>query len=597
MVDMPTPAEDSVWPSASHVDETVTLADALAFLRRQFWLIVGVVAAATLLAAVYVLLTPPEYVAQAELLIEPGKQHTSWQDTGVLDLTVDNAQVESQVEVLRSERIADDVIAQLGLVGDPEFQASGTDYERERATVAQFGSALSARRVGQSYVIEVAFRSRNPEKAARIVNAVTDAYLRDQQQAKQDVALQASQWMEKQVTDLGVQLNAAAAAAQEFRVSHGITETTGGNGQPQLIDKLTQLEAKAQAFRKVYEGLLERFTENQQQASYPLSNARVITSASRPLVKAYPKSKLVLLLSLLVGLLIGVAVAAARARLDGSVRRATQIRQSLGLSVLGLLPSSRPDPAAGSPAKDWVEVLDAPLSPFSEAMRDAKISVQHACGGRSGYCLGVLSLLPDEETSTVTANLAALFEASGIRTLLVDADLRDRRLTRRLTPGATTGVAEALLRADPDAIRYEPKTKTHFLPAGCDATLPNAADLLDSPALPMLLAQLKKDFGMVLVDLPALRRAGEARAVAPSLDGCLLVCTYGRTPLRALEDAVEQLRTDNVVLFGVVMTGVSDDIPPLFGWRLGEVRELGYMAFARRLAAAARQRLAPGAAR
>lgn len=597
MVDTPITAEDSVWPNANNGDETVTLGDALAFLRRQFWLIVGVVAAATLLAASYVLLTPSEYVARAELLIEPGKQHTLWQDAGVVDLTVDNAQVESQVEVLRSERIANDVIAKLGLVNDPEFRASGTDYERERATVAQFESALSARRVGQSYVIEVAFRSADPEKAPRIVNAVTDAYLRDQQQAKLDAAQQASQWMEKQVTDLGVQLNTAAAAAQEFRVSHGITEGAGGNGQPQLIDKLTQLEAKARAYRKVYEGLLERFTENQQQASYPLSNARVITSASRPLVKTYPKSKLVLLLSLLVGLVIGIAVAAARARLDDSVRSAKQIRQSLGLSILGLLPRNRPDRAAGSRAKDWVEVLDAPLSPFSEAMREAKISVQHACGGRSGYCLGVLSLLPDEATSTVAANLAALFEASGTKTLLVDANLRDRRLTRRLMPDATTGIAEVLLNAGADAILYERKTKTHFLPAGGDTTLPNVVDLLDSPAFPTVLTQLKKEFGTVIVDLPALRRAGDARAVAPTVDGCILVCTYGRTPLRALEDAVDQLRADNVVLFGAVMTEVSDDIPPLFGWRLGEAREVGYREFARRLAGAARQRMARGAAR
>jgi Mrp family chromosome partitioning ATPase len=111
-----------------------------------------------------------------------------------------------------------------------------------------------------------------------------------------------------------------------------------------------------------------------------------------------------------------------------------------------------------------------------------------------------------------------------------------------------------------------------------------------------VLAQLKREFGTVLVDLPALSRAGDARAVAPALDGCILVCTYGRTPLRALEDAVDLLRTDNVVLFGVVMTEVSDDIPPLFGCRLGEAREVGYREFARRLALAARQRF-PGAAR
>jgi len=595
MVDTPLTPTEALWPIAADSGETVTLADALVFLRRQFWLIVGVVTAMALLAMLYVVVTPSEYVARAELLIEPGKQRALWQDSGVVDLTIDNAQVESQVEVLQSERIANDVIAKLDLIDDPEFRRPGTDYERQRAALAQFAGALSARRVGQSYVIEISFRSRDPEKAARITNAITDAYLADQQQAKQEVAEQSSKWMEKQITELGVQLNAAASAVQQFRVSHGISDAGVNNGQPQLIDQLTQLEAKAQAYRKVYESLLERFTENQQQASYPVSNARVITSASRPLAKTYPKSKLVLLLAILVGLVIGIAVGAARAMLDGSVRSAKQLRQALGLSVLGLLPSRRPEPPSGAPAEDRVEVLDAPLSPLSEALRDAKISIQHACGGRSGYSLGILSLLPDEPASTVAINLAALFEAAGTKTLLIDADLRDRRLTRRLAPDATIGLTEALRGGPADVLLYERKTKTRLLPAGATAPVAESADLLDSPALPTLLTELKAEFGAILVDLPPLRRGGDARVTAPLLDGCILVCTYGRTPLRALEEAVDLLRAHNVVLFGVVLTDVSEDIPPLFGWHLSEIRTLGYVEFARRLTRSLRERGAWGA--
>ena len=592
MVDVPMPPADSTWPVPADGGAMVTLADVATFLRVQFWLIAGIAAAMVLLGAFYLLLTPSGYVARADLLIEPGKQRALWQDNGVVDLTIDNAEVESQVEVLGSERIANDVIGKLGLINDPEFRKSGTDYERRRAALAQFEGDLSARRVGQSYVIEVSFRSPDPEKAARITNAITDAYLRDQQQARQDVAEQAGHWMEGQIAELGVKLNGAAAEAQAFRVSHGISDTSGGNGQPQLIDQLTQLEAKAEAYRKVYEGLLERFTEDQQQASYPVSNARVITSAARPLFKSYPKSKLVLVLSLLVGLLVGVAGAAARAMLDGSVRSAKQIRQSLGLGVLGLLPIVRPGAAVPD---DRVEVLDAPLSPFSEAMRDTKISLQHACGGRSGYSLGVLSLLPDKAASTVALNLAALFEASGTKTLLVDADLRDRRLTRRLSPNATIGLAEAL-RDDASCVPlYERRAKCHFLPVGAETQIPDAADLLDSAALPAMLTRLRAEFGTIFVTLPSQCRAPALRAVAPQLDGCILVCTYGRTSVSALEEAVDLLRADNVVLFGVVIADVSEDIPPLFGWHLDEMRALGYAGLAQRFARYLRERRARGA--
>jgi Mrp family chromosome partitioning ATPase/LPS O-antigen subunit length determinant protein (WzzB/FepE family) len=591
MLDAPVASAEAVWSAPQEPAQTMTLADAMVFLRQQFWLIAGAAAVMLALAIVYVLLTPATYVGRAELLIEPGKQPALWQDNGVVDLTIDNAQVESQVEVLLSERIANDVIDKLGLINDPEFRTSGSDYERRRAALGHFENSLSARRIGQSYVIEVSFRSRDPEKAAQITNAVTDAYLRDQQQAKQDVANQASQWMEAQIAELGVELNAAAAAAQEFRVSHGITDTSGNNGQPQLIDKLTALEAKAEAYRKVYEGLLERFTQDKQQASYPVSNARVITSASRPLAKTYPKTKLILLLAILIGLVIGIAVASARVILDGSVRGAKQVRQALGLAVLGLLPKQRPEQAAEGLTPDRVEVIDAPLSPFSEAMRNVKLSVERACGSQSGCCLGILSLEPEEATSTVAVNLAALFAASRARTVLVDADFRERRLTRRLIPQPRIGLAEALRDGDmADTLLVDPKTNAHILPIGSRSPVANPADLLDSPALPALLAKLKERFATVLVAPPPLQSASDARAVAPLLDGCILVATHGRTSLRALEDAVELLRADNVSLFGVVLTDVSKDIPPLFGVHFAQLRDFDYADFVQRLARSIHER-------
>lgn len=585
MLDTPIASAEAAWGAPQEPAQTMTLADAMVFLRQQFWLIAGAVAVMLGLAILYVLLAPATYVGRAELLIEPGKQRALWQDNGAVDLTIDNAQVESQVEVLQSERIANDVIDKLGLIHDPEFRTSGSDYERRRAALGHFENSLSARRVGQSYVIELSFRSRDPEKAAEIANAVTDAYLRDQQQAKQDVANQASQWMESQIAELGVELNTAAAAAQEFRVSHGISETGNTSGQPQLIDKLTALEAKAQAYRKVYEGLLERFTQDKQQASYPVSNARVITSASRPLAKTYPKTKLILLLAILIGLVIGIAAASARVMLDGSVRSAKQLRQILGLAVLGSLPKQRLDQGAEGPAADRVEVVDAPLSPFSEAMRNVKLSVERACGRQSGCCLGILSLEPEDAATAIAVNLAALFAASRTRAALVDADFRERRLTRRLLPQPRIGLAEALRDGDlADTLLADPKTNAHFLPIGSRSPVANPTDLLDSPALPALLAKLKEGFATVLIAPPPLRSASDARAVAPLLDGCILVATHGRTSLRALEDAVELLRADNVNLLGVVLADVSEDIPPLFGMNFDHLRDLDY-----RLARSTRQ--------
>lgn len=574
------PPGDGAWPATAESADAVSLSDAIAFLRRRFWLIAGTVAVTVVLAACYVISAPVGYVASAQLLIDPAKQQALWQNNNVVDLTLDNAQVESQVQVLQSERIANDVIAALGLTNDPEFRgsAAGSDYQRQHTTVDKFESALTARRVGQSYVIEISFRSRDPAKAARITNAITDAYLQDQRQAKRDVAKEASQWMEDRITELGVELNTAAAAVQQFRVSHGIIETAT-NGQPQLIDQLTQLEARAEAYRKVYETLLERMTENQQQASYPVSDARVITSAFQPLVKTFPKTGLVMLLSALVGLVLGIAFAATRSMLDDSVQSPKQIRQSLGLPVLGTLPAYRPEPGNGMAAAEQVEVVDEPLSGFSEAMRNLNISVRNACRDKPGCCLGVLSLLPGEGASTVALNLAALLAGTRSKSLLIDANFRDRKLTRRVAPDAQWGLIEAVREGNAEAIVYDPKTRAYLLPLAGSAAPSNSAELLGSSAMQDLLPKLKQKFATILVDLPALSRAVDARAVAPLLDGCILVVTQGRTPLRALGEAVELLRADDVNLIGVVINRMSNGITPLLGVHLDELRNLDYAGY------------------
>jgi Mrp family chromosome partitioning ATPase/capsular polysaccharide biosynthesis protein len=578
------------WAVAGSAAQSVTPADALVFIRRQFWLIAGITLLALVVGLSYVLLARTEYVARAELLIEPGNQRALWQDNGVVDLTIDNAQVESQVQVLQSEQIANDVIDRLKLIDDPEFRQVGSDYERRRLAIGRFENSLSARRIGQSYVIEVSFRSADPEKAARITNAITAGYLRDQQQAKRDAAAQASQWMEEEITGLGAQLNTAAAAAQQFRVSHGITDTGVNNGQPQLIDQLTQLEAKAQAYRKVYESLLERFTENQQQASYPVSNARVITAASRPLTKAYPKSRLVLLLSVLLGLLVGLAAAAVRAMQDGTVRSAKELRQAFGLSVWGVLPTRRASGGVDGFNECSIEVLDTPRSAFSEAIRNVEISMQRACAGRAACSIGIVSVLPDDDTTTFTTNLAALCEAAGASTVLVDADLRKRQLTRRLAPEAAAGLLDALLDGPSDFLLYERQTGAQLLPAVDDIVRNRPPQPLGGPATHNLLEQLKQRFQTILVALPALQHPGDARALAPFLDGCVLVVAYGRTPLHAIEDAIEQLRADGVPLFGVVVTEFSDDIQLPFGLQWDRLREFDLADMLQRLSRLIHQR-------
>ena len=94
------------------------------FLRRQGRVIAGVAALAVLAGCLYISLAPPKYSGQAVLLIDTHKNQVfEPQQSPLGDLPIDSATVDTQIEVLKSERIALAVIQKLHLDLDPEFNS------------------------------------------------------------------------------------------------------------------------------------------------------------------------------------------------------------------------------------------------------------------------------------------------------------------------------------------------------------------------------------------------------------------------------------------------------------------------------------------
>jgi succinoglycan biosynthesis transport protein ExoP len=212
-------------------------------------------------------------------------------------------------------------------------------------------------------------------------------------------------------------------------------------------------------------------------------------------------------------------------------------------------------------------------------MRHVKMSLQNAVPDQGPIRIGVVSLLPGEGKSTVAANLAALFAASGSPTLLIDADTRSASLSRWLAPSARRGLCEALAGEADGVIAFDRGTDFHFLPlAGGEQASPSA-ELLVSPAAGHLLHHLEARYATVIVDLPALCSAADARALGRSLDGYVLVGEWGRAPLEAVKEAVTLLRADRVRLLGVVINKVEEGIPPLFGLHLADLRRTVEIAY------------------
>lgn len=364
-------------PDRGEGPTSVSAASVAAFLRRYLWGIVAWTAAGIALAAAYAFTATPHYTAESRLVISPQMPASIRERNIEGSFTLDNAQIESHIAVLRSEKIAAMVVAKLDLENDPDFlpkpgrsarllglfvtqppPAPPTPFERYRSVMETFQGGLQVRRVGLSYAIDVSFRSPDPRRAAQIASATVDAYIRDQLEAKSDTARIGSEWLEGRLAQLRAQMNAAAQEAQEFRSRHDYripsqtsssqpTEREGSGGGDATAPRrsrnsLNELDTTAETYRRLYESFLQSYTESVQRQSFPVPDARVVTEATMPLEQSDPKVKLVLALGGLLGGLVGFGVALGRHNLDTRVWSAHQIREDVGLECLACLPRISP---------------------------------------------------------------------------------------------------------------------------------------------------------------------------------------------------------------------------------------------------------------
>lgn len=278
----------------------------LGILLRQFPIIVGVAIIPIILGILYIYTTPPSYTAQATMVIDTRKLNMMQQQApiyGESDISTPN--VETQVEILRSENLALHVIKQLRLTEDPEFVGLGgglvgsllqhaarniapdfdSEQELTRRALNTFAANLSLRRLFASYVIEIKYRSLSPERAAQIANAIADAYIIDQLEAKYQATRRASLWLQDRIQELREQATKAERAVIDFKSKHNIVAAAGTLMNEQQLAELNRemtaarsQTSNARARLDQLESIL-RGEDNQMQ-----SNATVTDTLNNPII-------------------------------------------------------------------------------------------------------------------------------------------------------------------------------------------------------------------------------------------------------------------------------------------------------------------------
>lgn len=198
-----------------------------------------------------------------------------------------------------------------------------------------------------------------------------------------------------------------------------------------------------------------------------------------------------------------------------------------------------------------------PRSPVVESYRILRTNLTFLGVEKPLRSILVTSAVPEEGKTVTSANLAICLAEGGNRVVLVDADLRKSRLHRVFDVDNQVGLTTALSGAVSldVALKEVNVPNLRVLPAGPKP--PNPAEMLGSPRMAALLAELREQAQMVVIDSPPVIAVTDAVVLSAVVDGVVLVCRAHETTYQQAQRAKAMLEQVKARVLGVVLDQMS----------------------------------------
>jgi succinoglycan biosynthesis transport protein ExoP len=377
--------------------------------------------------------------------------------------------------------------------------------------------------------------------------------------------------------DYDVAKSREASLQDSFDKLQGVSSTSG-----QAVVRLHELQREAEANRTLYESYLARSKETTAQESLEMPDSRIVSFASIPLKPSAPKTMLILGFAILLGLGGGTVLAFLTDYLDGRIKTLEQAEEISGVPALAALPSISSRELAGRAKRGRTELgnydprtmrlLPAALQPplmryaieepgtfFAEAIRAVRLAIQRARKIDTVKVVLVTSGLESEGKTTFAGNLALSFATLGIKTLLIDGDLRNPGLTRAVSPNADAGLLQVATGevSLERAILLDRSTGLSILPSPAIKDVDAITELMFSEQIVDILDRLKSHYELIIIDSPPLIPLVDGRALAELADRILLAMAWNQTPREVVAHTMELLAPVHDRILGTVLTQVD----------------------------------------
>jgi len=456
-------------------------------------------------------------------------------------------------------------------------------------------------------LVNVTFKSINPEFAAEIANTLVSAYIDEGLDSQLNRSQQTTRWFSQRIQDLRVSLDESQARLQMFLLEENLLDTSRneqittaelqslnaefitaranldetakryGARHPKLEEargefnaakarldrasrslssnrekqvKLELLEREVKRNTEFYEAFLSKFKEADLSSSgTQVASARIVDRALAPGAPIYPQKQRIILLWTVGGLLLGLGIAFMREQLDSTFKSGRMVEEKLQLPLFGVVQSMPLD-------LENVEqyYIKNTRSVFAEAINHIRTGVMYSDVDNPPHVLVVTSSVQSEGKTTLASNLALSYAQLG-KTLLIDADLRRPRIKHIMETSATAGLVElvaGVANVEQSIVQNSEENNLFVLNSG--STPPNPLELLASERFSALLAKLRQEFEYIIIDTAPVLPASDAVVLGRLCDALLMAIQSDRTTHHMARDAIRRLNASNVSVAGLILT-------------------------------------------
>jgi len=467
-----------------------------------------------------------------------------------------------------------------------EMELMARQLKEQRAIPKQTLEGVVAERVGPIFQrLNTQLLDLNVKKDSLLL------VFTDKHPEVQDVNEQIANITKNMLSQLMAQKNALQRAADSLKVEiEKLREQL--KALPESGLQLARLERDVKLNMEVYTMLEQKHQEALIQEAEKIEEVTIVKPALKPTSPINPpQTASVTFVGTVLGMILGLVFAFIMETMDTSIGTIEDVEAYLEVPVVGIIPFIAPEDIRDillkkSHIEQSDEILGrnarlvthfAPKSTLAESYRALRTNIQFSCLEREAKLLIFTSSSPGEGKSSTTMNLAMVMAQAGSKVLLVDADLRKPMVNKVFGLDREPGLSDVILgnyefddviRTVTDIMMGKMGMEDIMTTPGIDnlsiitsgTVPPNPSELLNSPRMPALLAQLKEKFDIVLIDTTPILPATDAAILGSKADGVVIVYQVGKIARGSLKRAKVQMDNVKAKVIGIVLNGLKPEV-------------------------------------